>query len=823
MQKDLNSDIFPLHYKGPYPTTRGIRVEIAAIILIWLMGIMSQMKVWNIIKKRRQEKAKEQRDKDEERNMADENHGRRVEEGIKRERGSWEAAHGSSGRGKIVHLDSGIGTDEPSTRKGSMSVTGMSETRGLDSEGLELQEMEDPGKYLKEGGRVTVHVAQDDEIPQFQSPTGRRSIGSARETILEPFFHESLTQASRPMGSEAPPRNLSAKGSSKSIGPGLTLKPKITRLPFKVPSPDPQSDDDSSSVAASAASALDPAQSSKRTSGSPITRKLSKRSLRRYVAGSTSEEALMIPYPEDDQASSVAATIDGVSDQANSEDERTKGRSQSPSHDPEKDASMEEPMQGMNQGVDNAASGRSTNHSLAGESQVVGAPSPVGTFALRPEITVLPSSERSRASSIDGLQKTTKQPHNESISKCEASPEDFERRPERASLSGNLPEGASKVVTAYRTNEWAKHLDAADIPDFDELKLNEVRATNSALHNERPVPIDKGALQQTPLDAEPAPMLTLKTHKLGERPASYFKSKDPFKRHSDVHQSRSHMHQLTREKAMERSPSQTSLANSMSRSPSQASLDSNSARKEHYPPMLSRVRSSQSFTSLHRGLRSSSSPLISTPLSAPLAQSPIEEGVEACFPARFTPSTAHLMSQRDSMLRNRPSSTSLLRTTWSNSALDQHPALRSPEDEDDNISLSQRKSLLQKNQQVVPQPRRSSSGPMATPTYTPARDSLTPQPANQEPTLTPRDSTISAWRASLQPSTTAHYRDQEIEHRRSAMLAEKRRESTSRQEQRVGKEVNQNVLDRGMRRSNMLDAHAGMMRKMQAEANKSLH
>lgn len=830
LDTDINNDIFPLDYNGPYPITRGIQVETGAIIIICGMGIMSQMKVWKLIKRRKEEKAREQRRRTEEENMADEEHGRRVEDGIRRERGSWEAAYDNRERGKPQHLDSGIGTDEPSTRKGSLSIVGVADVRGPDSEGIELQEMESSPNGPKEDGGVIIHVMQDDEFSPTPSATGQHLARSIRES-REPSIHESQTGASTRFGSEASLGNAAAV---RSVDPDLTLKPTMTHPPFKIPDSDSQSEDRHSSVAASADSDHIADRWSRRLSGSSIVRKLSKRSQRSFIAASTSEEALMIPDTEDDQSSSLAATVDGISEKDDSEEEALSVRDQRTSFEILRTQdSMQAFMQGTHRSVDfdkdaDILPRQSTSQLIFGDRQAVEAQHSNSSMDPRPESVALPDSE---VTSIADAQSTVGQSDMELEAKPATASEKSETRPKVTSLSGNLPEGASRFVTAYRTNEWAKHLDGADLPKVDELEVQKMRAQDSSYQTEHAAPVDVNALQQTSLNAEPAPILIVKTHSLGERPASYFKSKNPLYRQQDTQKLRPAMHQLTREKAMERTPSQTSLTNSMERSTSQTSLSSVQSRKEQYRPPLPRFRSSQVSITSTRGFRSSSTPMT----SSPLVESPIEEGVEAFFPTRFTPSSTHLMSRRDSLLRNKPSSTSLLRTSWSNATLDQHPAFRSL-DEDDNISLSQRKSLLQKNPRSVPQMHRSSSGPIlgpatpifshngaTTPTQSHNRSSLSPpQPLSGRPSPTPRDSTISAWRASLQASKTAHYRDQEIEARRTTLLAEKRRESTSRQEQRVNQTRTQTVLDRGMRQSSMIELHQQQMRKMQAEANKSL-
>jgi len=67
----------------------------------------------------------------------------------------------------------------------------------------------------------------------------------------------------------------------------------------------------------------------------------------------------------------------------------------------------------------------------------------------------------------------------------------------------------------------------------------------------------------------------------------------------------------------------------------------------------------------------------------------------------------------------------------------------------------------------------------------------------------------------LQPNATATYHDQEIERRRSEMLANKVREGSNRQEEEFKQGRRTSVLDQGMRRGDMIQAHKEAMRRMQ--------
>lgn len=812
LNPDINNEIFPLHYDGPYPITRGMQVEIGAMVIICAMGIMSQMKVWKIIRRRKEEKAREQRRRDMEGDAADEAHGRRIEDGIKRERGSWEAAHGGGERGKSQYLDSATGIDESSTRLGSLSNVGTPGVGRSDTEGIELQEIDASPQSINPGGRLTVHVSEDDGISPTTLANGQHLAHSARE-VREPSMHESQIGASNHLGCETFLENAAA---DTSVDPSPAPNPIFTYLPFKVPDPGSRSEDGRSSVAASASSEHMAERWSKRLSGSSIVRQLSRKSQHSFIAASTSNEALMIPNTQSGIGSSVAATEGGVSGKDGLEEEVLSVRDPRPSFETlRKQYSKQALIQCKHASADLKKEAEESPGQCATQTALRDVN---GLIDPRPESVALPDSEIASITDV----RSIIEPNVESRADTAATSNTSKKNPIINSLGVHLPEGDSKVVMAYRTNEWAKHLDGAELPEIDELTTRRARAPQPLQPIEHVAPVDVRALQQTPLNAEPAPTLTIKTLNLGDRSAAYFQSKNPFHIPQDTQHLKPFVHQLTREKAVGRTPSQTSLAINRERSPSQISFNSTQSRKEQHrprPPKLSPCRSS--FPPA-RAFRSSSTPMV----ISPLVESPIKEGVEASFPTRFTPSPTHLMSQRDSMIRNKPSPTSLPQTNnWSNTTLDQYPAMQALE-EDENIPLSQRRSLLlQQKPQSIPRLHRSSSGPI--PSVTPpirSRKRLSqPLPARPFPSPPPGGGpTVSAWRASLQESATTHHRDREIEDRRATLIAEKRRESSSRQEQRLSQSLTQTVKDRGMRQGSMIELHQQHIRKMQAEANRSL-
>ncbi|KAK2800678.1 hypothetical protein FQN50_008062 [Emmonsiellopsis sp. PD_5] len=94
---DLNKDIFPLN-TNTYPITRGIRVQLTVIVLIFLMGLISQVKIWKVIKERREKQAAQEEEEQKKRDEIEEQIARSLEEGTNRARIRWEAVYGHERR-----------------------------------------------------------------------------------------------------------------------------------------------------------------------------------------------------------------------------------------------------------------------------------------------------------------------------------------------------------------------------------------------------------------------------------------------------------------------------------------------------------------------------------------------------------------------------------------------------------------------------------------------------------------------------------------------------------------------------------------------------
>ena len=730
--------MLPPHYHGQYPITRGMRVEIAATVLIFLIGIMSQLKVWKMVKKHREQKVAAHIEQEKRKEESERNIGKELEEGTRQERMTWEAVYGDQAHGEASPMDSGVDSETTATpRKASTSVDETENNESKSEKGVSKSMAN-----IQEPARVTVRVASEDSIYELPSATSEHlSMAHTEDThaipttgLLEDPPEESRGLALSSSSTEAAPKGPDSQ-------PNNLPGPAVVPLPFNVTGDNMKQSDDSSSIATSGFSDRLSNRLSKKLSGSSIVRNLSKKIKRRSYSPQAMEGGYVIPPNDDDQATSVAATLD-IADHFSSN-----GEGLTDQHTPNVDeVDMESTSWPLVSG---------NTLSLAGE-DLSRAQSHVSDIRA--------CDQDSCANPVDaGVAKGGNQ---------DASPQEPEAS---ANLRDHLSIASPKVVTAYRTNEWAKHLEQAEAPKLEALPKLLNGPEESPIMTESAAPVHVHQLQQTALTAEPAP-LRLNTN------ADLLRSKQthpdflaPSSRNSLPSQ-RQYQPPVPVKSGLRRS----SHGKPFHRAPSQKSV--------HHPSVS----------------RRSSAPLV----SSPLAQSPIEEGVESSFLQRDGRTTSRmpthtLMAQRTSKLQNRYSATSLTRTSSSQSL---SPVSPLDDQGPENPTLAHRKSLLQR-------PFRRSSGPTPTPrtsgSYSPCRQSPT-DPGNGE-------SIASAWRTSLRHDSSANIlSEQQMDAKRSELLAEKRRTSMGAQaaEGEVAKRTSQR--DGGMRRGDMLERHKEAMKRMQA-------
>ncbi|RDL40638.1 uncharacterized protein BP5553_00617 [Venustampulla echinocandica] len=849
---DLNPNLFPLG-ADTYPLTRGIRVEIAVIIVIFLMGIISQMKLWKIIKERREQRAAERLDDERVMEQEEENVGRRIENLNAGERSQWEAAYGNKEQADMPsapsHRDSGVG-DMESQRKGQMSI--VTSTRHSREDGIEMSQMPSPTQATPIG-LVMANKSQDTGIPDVQVTPFPGSSPELVENgnIIEPLqnrqSHASLVEEGKAwlVGSNGearlertPSKRLSSRTSSPPVSTRNSRTPEIVPLPFKVPVGEVE--DDRSSVVALAEDEEElgrPTRQSNRISaGSAIMRRLSKRSLlspsprssKRFSMGhGQSTEDLVIPYEvDDDRASSVAATIDGLSDEErsprssideapNTNESRVEEFPASPREDQLEAAKLDLGAKSTVGSTENKSTGQAEvgittpdSQTLRGEkaedlskrqSFISGTdPNPKGDLMQDAELAIKTQPNEVKTPRAARSTTSTSESRRMSLTK------------------DRLPAPLPRVAMSYRTNEWAKHLSNAETPEVEELKLEEGLDEGDSSTIEMPAPVNVEDLQQTAEQASP----------LAPRPSSSTSQTVPL--------------------ALSRSASTPTIANNFVPNSGTSSLPQANT--------LSRSVSQQSLQSQSASnrFRISSSPAI----PQPIVESPVEESFAPhtppagnLYPSQNAPfgSTNTLIGKRDSMMRNKSyqtaqfplPSTPELSTNFSSPYQSQYQsrsASRAGSDagsiynyqnnmskpilmeDDDNISLSARRELI----------RQSSLHQTGRPAATLLQPSLpfdSHQPLRQSsaPSPSAREQQLASFRASImQDMQNTAVPKMNVERQRSALWQERQVEEQRRALEAQRRGEFESAFDERMRRGDMLDIHRDALRKMQARASRNV-
>ncbi|KAL5326659.1 hypothetical protein ACEPPN_004347 [Leptodophora sp. 'Broadleaf-Isolate-01'] len=829
---DLNSNLFPIG-ATTYPMTRGMKVEIAAIVIIFLAGIVSQMKLWKVIKERREQRASERLQDEQTMEQEEENVGRQIEHATAEDRTQWEAVYGNKEGSKSNSRsirDSGVG-DMDSQKKGPRSEV-MSVRRS--DEEIEMSDMPSPipatsaGLVMtnrsQEGGPVTVRVARDVETPQLFDENGNlidsdpngRNYSSAPGSTKMSLESEKVWVVGND-GEARLERRLSKRDSRRISG---SVVPEVVPLPFKVPEGDVEDDRSSVATFADDEEAFRKRRSKHLSVGSMLMRKLSGKSAKSYRDSKnfTSREGmstddLVIPRGiEDDRASSIAATVDGLSDDDmrsirssldNGPDTADSARpDDSPVPSPTADQTkiLETPTLKATEKLD-APEDKSATRPVSAATVATDILEPATQQEDKPQQQVEPAVQSSLTSSTDPKRKSEQFLDNEVEPEKIATSVVSAPESKQASITKDrLPPQLSKVVMSYRTNEWAKHLSSADAPEIDELKLAEY-PVETETKPEVAAPVNVEELQQTAETANPRP---------ASRSASQMSNYGP--------------------------PVLTRSTSSLSKAPPQVGPPrDNLLVSQTQDNGLARSASQLSLNSqaVPRGFRSSSGPLI----PQQIVESPVEEDFSSQSPVfqpngkfpspnvPFGPSNT-LMGKRDSMLRSKTSYSANHATLASTpefphaqsranseaGSLYNYPNTNAIIHDDENMSLSARRELIRQSSLI--QPEQGLSQPVLYDSHQPKRQSSAPHPMAREQQL-------ASWRASVQQDlkSTAVPKNT-IERSRSALWQERQAEEQKRMMEERKKGERNSKFDERMRRGDMLDAHREALRRMQATANK---
>ncbi|KAK5628010.1 hypothetical protein RRF57_003725 [Xylaria bambusicola] len=548
---NLNKGLFP-YATHTYPMTKGIRVEIAVTVVFTIIGIISQMKLWRVIQARRARKAGEQAEEQRKRDEEETNLGLRIEAQNARERRQWEMIYGDQPPQSLAESeDSGVedvGDEKMKKHRISQKVVRQA---SLSEDQIELVELPSPeitnlplpiksvdGLIMtnqKDDSRVTIRIARDDN-----EPTERNDVITISQLNDK--------NAGTPNGyAEARPSSITSPEISQMFPtePG----PEITPLPFRIPSSVDGNDRDESrsSIAAYAdeddrevmlsdkPSRLSSARRLSASSGKLLKslslRSNSARTSRRKTgefethlspAGEESTERLIIENPKRySDMLSIIATIDGLSQDGGDYDALTDDNGERNSISEvavESGGGNGTEPKGTSGGNEDDGDNESKLKPPASEQRRDARPTSsaetVATDILDPFNAYSSSGDLSKRSSLDPSTKKTDSTNENSnpadLSTVEETPESsvHQKSPAPSTTSNSkssisltkdrLPPALTRVALSYRTNEWAKHLSAAEIPQFEELQLEShtVHQNGEKQDIEAPVPVDVEELQQ---------------------------------------------------------------------------------------------------------------------------------------------------------------------------------------------------------------------------------------------------------------------------------------------------------------------------------------
>lgn len=805
--------------------TRGMKVEVAAIMIVFLCGLLSQIKLYGIFKQRLDKKTARHAQDEEDRDHLEADIGRRIEDTNMRERELWERKYNDLDKGHMSAAASVADSTNPPTATNSraQSVKDMTmnvrEVASPDAEAMEMMTLQAAKKAEVKGGDYSVHVrSMNDE-----------------HTDHPPFRPERL---STQYGFEG-----------RSLRPAAPPPPVVVPMPFTISERELVNDDDARSGASFAVTAAEPKVQKTGNLGRNPDLNQSVRAIDDYSYDPVDGD-LEIPHLEDDRASSVAATLDDLTDDENGQSLPAFSRPASPSRTRfVKTRSLRQSSSRRAGSVsdlsqppslpDSAISGIKPRRRVSDP-----APSELVDLVLESPESKAPEDLSNILDLITGDKSKRWASQRNSIPSETASKESASATMSLADVKDAKP--LSKLALKYRTHEWTKFLDDADMPDFDDLKptdggIQVERRTSSKV--EKAAPVNVRALQQTTVDdSRHNSINSTNPYRVANRQSS---TPDRYSRsmYSDYAPTL---------------PRSNSNPNTITTIDTPAVTSQRPSTAGSAAPFQRSVSTPMIHT---RSLRHTTMPLAGQPLT----ESPIEHEYDSTFPGRSTPIPGStLLSMRENIMRRNtttvqssrpvaPTNHTLMRNASHNSMTNRpgtadNGSLRGMSlnhPDADNVSLSSRRDML--NDDEMPLSRRrtlmqqgvnanSQSGVSQAPSRRASDFQSTshqsPLHSNPEPHQPQRSSTVDTY---TRQARMASFRDSvrkdaghktqlaqisaAEEDRRFQMLQEKRHTQAQVQQKQWERGMLDNAVDQRMRSGEMLGTHRELLRRMQRGAS----
>ncbi|OJD31628.1 uncharacterized protein BKCO1_4600061 [Diplodia corticola] len=827
---DLNDNTFPL-FTDTYPHTRGIRVEIACIIIITLLGIASQMKLWKVVKARRAQRDAARRQREEDQQRMDEETGRKILEETDRERVQWEAMYGNKdyaekNAARVDHLDSGVGSEH--ARKASVSVREVS--RGTSEESIEMCELEAATREGSQSQLVSQYATPAEAADEIQHIDGQGRPRPPTSGYFPVGHQNSVMKRQDSMQNTGMDQTAYSDGSAVP-SPRLSMQahppPQAARLPFVVPTGNDSSTEllEQESVASMPEDLLMREDSAQRLPVKPTSHARNSRA--------TSEEQLIeAASTDDDRASSIAATLDDMNEDVISLPALS--RVGTP-------FSWLEPAEGGHRRTGSAPTEEGDGDGeIQNDSPETVDPDLQEAQADGNHDVSAPRASRSLTSSTNPKSDYRKHAAGKDRRKSGVSTDrdevgsasDKQARSKRSttqseiahsgvgSLSDHLPEKLSKVMLTYRTNEWAKHVSMADQPELESIPEPSSPGVMVDLGFKQAAETSRKPVDSTPPQAEAEPELEPKNE------SQFPVQMNPYRQ--SLQRSPSSQSKNVQPVPLSRNSSSATVPTANASNP-QVNLQRNSSSSSLTTP--SRPGSAMAGNGT-RGLRISSSPV-----NAPIVEQPSEEmQAEKRASSRLVQTplpTNTLMGERDSRMRSRPTKMSFITAPGQSPvAMLQSPqpqrASRAPsisnsvqgsqtgaeEADPDNMPLSQRRMMIQKNR--MSSQNRNSSYPTLS-----AQNFNSHQPQREPPMQQDkREQMFASWRGSLQQDQHSRQPAQRelTEGRRSEMISERRNKELVQQQREINRQNIDMMIHEKMRSGQMQQLHRERLRRLQSGA-----
>jgi hypothetical protein len=507
---DLNDDIFPLN-TNTYQITRGIRVESAAIILLTIFGTISQMRLWKIVKERREKKEEGRREQERDLNQLETEVGRRVEAETNRDLVAWEAAYGNghSRESGSSPTDSVVFTKE----KSGVKVKEIERLRTEDT--IEMTDLiKSQSKRQSQRRRSSRPDTQSSAMVMDPSSEIIQRLdmdGNPLPTRSSALVQEKRISSQQEIPAAEDDSNYSTLEVQKPELPNHRPSPlKVIPLPIPITQQKSFDTDDQKSTASIQESIHGQLRRSK-LSGSLKKRLSNLRNsigsagpnspkLRASRVPSISQEALVIPH-DDDRASSVAATADDLDDDLSSVQWSRPATGTLELEYDDQNSDMAEESDGGSQGRNRASKlletaipsgdlGADLSRNINGENvsrepesnskeqDVNDLQSNTPNGALTPSTNPRSKSKSKRSSAVakdkrastasgpqddDAASQGRKSTRSRRVSAAVSVPESLNQE-----LVAQLPAKLSAIAQIHRTNEWAKHASGADEPEIED-------------------------------------------------------------------------------------------------------------------------------------------------------------------------------------------------------------------------------------------------------------------------------------------------------------------------------------------------------------------